>query len=289
MPELPEVEVVKRSLTSKIQKLVVEKITVKDEKLRYRINKKKLKILLGLKIIKILRRSKFLLFIFEKNTVMLVHLGMTGKFFYLNKNAKKFKTSFYYNIDETKDNKHNRLIFSLSKNQKLIYNDVRKFGFIKILDKRQIKQNPHLKNLGPEPLSNSFDFKYFKNYLINRNRTIKDILMDQKFVSGLGNIYVNEVLFLSKVKPTKKTHLIRNKEIHKIIKNTKITLKKAISLGGSSLRDFSSSDGKKGEFQQYFYVYGRKGENCLNKNCKKKIIKTVIGNRATFYCPKCQK
>lgn len=289
MPELPEVEVVKRSLTSKIQKLVVEKITVKDEKLRYRINKKKLKILLGLKIIKILRRSKFLLFVFEKNTVMLVHLGMTGKFFFLNRNAKKFKTSFYYNIDESKDNKHNRLIFSLSKKQKLIYNDVRKFGFIKILDKRQLQYNLHLKNLGPEPLGNSFDFKYFKNYLINRNRTIKDILMDQKFVSGLGNIYVNEVLFLSKVKPTKKTYLIKNKEIHKIIKNTKITLKKAISLGGSSLRDFSSSDGKKGEFQQYFYVYGRKGENCLNRNCNKKIIKTIIGNRATFYCPKCQK
>ena len=289
MPELPEVEVVKRSLTSKIQKLVVEKITVKDEKLRYRINKKKLKILLGLKIIKILRRSKFLLFVFEKNTVMLVHLGMTGKFFFLNKNAKKFKTSFYYNIDESKDNKHNRLIFSLSKKQKLIYNDVRKFGFIKILDKRQLQYNLHLKNLGPEPLGNSFDFKYFKNYLINRNRTIKDILMDQKFVSGLGNIYVNEVLFLSKVKPTKKTYLIKNSEIYKIIKNTKKTLKKAISLGGSSLRDFSSSDGKKGEFQQYFYVYGRKGENCLNRNCNKKILKTIIGNRATFYCPKCQK
>ena len=289
MPELPEVEVVKRSLTSKIQKLVVEKITVKDEKLRYRINKKKLKILLGLKIIKILRRSKFLLFVFEKNTVMLVHLGMTGKFFFLNRNAKKFKTSFYYNIDESKDNKHNRLIFSLSKKQKLIYNDVRKFGFIKILDKRQLQYNLHLKNLGPEPLGNSFDFKYFKNYLINRNRTIKDILMDQKFVSGLGNIYVNEVLFLSKVKPTKKTYLIKNSEIYKIIKNTKKTLKKAISLGGSSLKDFSSSDGKKGEFQQYFYVYGRKGENCLNRNCNKKIIKTIIGNRATFYCPKCQK
>ena len=289
MPELPEVEVVKRSLTSKIQKLVVEKITVKDEKLRYRINKKKLKILLGLKIIKILRRSKFLLFVFEKNTVMLVHLGMTGKFFFINEKDIKLKTSFYYNIDESKDNKHDRLIFSLSKNQKLIYNDVRKFGFIKILDKRQLQYNLHLKNLGPEPLGNSFDFKYFKNYLINRNRTIKDILMDQKFVSGLGNIYVNEVLFLSKVKPTKKTYLIKNNEIHKIIKNTKKTLKKAISLGGSSLRDFSSSDGKKGEFQQYFYVYGRKGDNCLNRNCNKKIIKTIIGNRATFYCPKCQK
>jgi len=289
MPELPEVEVVKRSLNSKIQKLIVERITVKDEKLRYRINKNKLKILLGLKIIKILRRSKFLLFIFEKNTVLLVHLGMTGKFFYINEKAIKHKTSFYYDIDESKDNKHNRLIFSLSKKKKLIYNDVRKFGFIKILDKKQLKNNLHLKNLGPEPLSKNFDLKYFKKYLINRNRTIKDILMDQKFVSGLGNIYVNEILFLSKVKPLKKTYLIKDIEINRIIKNTKKTLKKAISFGGSSLKDFSSSDGKKGEFQQYFYVYGRKGENCLSKNCNKKIKKTIIGNRATFYCSKCQK
>ena len=289
MPELPEVEVVKRSLTNKIRKLVVEGITVKDEKLRYRINKNKLKVLLGLKIIKILRRSKFLLFMFEKNIVMLVHLGMTGKFFYINEKAIKHKTSFYYNINDSKDFKHNRLIFLLSKKQKLIYNDVRKFGFIKILDKAQLKHNLHLKNLGPEPLSKSFDFEYFKKYLKNRNRSIKDILMDQKFVSGLGNIYVNEVLFLSKVKPTKKTYLIKDKEINKIIKNTKKTLKKAISFGGSSLRDFSSSDGKKGAFQQYFYVYGRKGEDCLNRNCNKKIIKTKIGNRATFYCSTCQK
>ena len=289
MPELPEVEVVKRSLTNKIQKLVVEKITVKDEKLRYRINKNNLKAILGLKIIKILRRSKFLLFIFEKSIVMLVHLGMTGKFFFINEKAIKHKTSFYYNIDESKDNKHDRVIFSLSKKQKLIYNDVRKFGFIKILDKRQLKYNFHLKNLGPEPLSKSFNLRYFKKYLISRNRTIKDILMDQKFVSGLGNIYANEVLFLSKVKPSKKTYLINDIEINRIIKNTKKTLKKAIFFGGSSLRDFSNSDGKKGDFQQYFYVYGRKGENCLNTNCNKEIKKTIIGNRATFYCSKCQK
>ena len=289
MPELPEVEVVKRSLTNKIQKLVIKRVTVKDGKLRYRINKNKLKVLLGLKIIKILRRSKFLLFIFEKNFVMLVHLGMSGKFFLVNEKDVKQKTSFYYDINETKDNKHNRVIFFLSKNKKLVYNDVRKFGFIKILDKRKLKHNLHLKNLGPEPLGKNFNFQYFKNYLIKRNRTIKNILMDQKFVSGLGNIYVNEVLFLSKVKPTKKTYLIKDEEIRQIIRNIKKTLIKAIFLGGSSLRDFSSSDGKKGEFQQHFYAYGRKGENCFNKNCNKKITKIIIGNRSTFYCPKCQK
>jgi len=289
MPELPEVEVVKRSLTNKIQKLIVESITVRDGKLRYQINKNKLKVLLGLKIIKILRRSKFLLFIFEKNIVMLVHLGMTGKFFFINENNIKYKTSFYYNVDNSKDNKHNKLIFLLSNKQKLIYNDVRKFGFIKILDKRKLKSNLHLKNLGPEPLGKSFNFKYFKNYLIDRNRTIKDILMDQKFVSGLGNIYANEVLFLSKVKPTRKTYLIKDREIHKIIRNIKKTLKSAIFFGGSSLKDFSSSDGKKGKFQQHFHVYGKKGENCSNKNCSRKILRIVIGNRAAFYCENCQK
>ena len=173
--------------------------------------------------------------------------------------------------------------------QKLIYNDIRKFGFIKILKKKELRKNIHLRNLGPEPLSKKFNFKYFKNYLINRNRSIKDILMDQKFVSGLGNIYVNEVLFLSKIKPTKKTYLIKDNEINEMIINIKKTLKKAISLGGSSLKDFSSSDGKKGKFQQYFHVYGKKGEDCSNKNCKKKILKTIIGNRATFYCNNCQK
>ena len=147
MPELPEVEVVKRSLNSKIQKLVVERITVKDEKLRYRINKNKLKILLGLKIIKILRRSKFLLFIFEKNTVLLVHLGMTGKFFIIKKNHPKQKTSFHYNIKENAYDKHDRLIFLLNDNLKLIYNDIRKFGFIKIDLVNKIKNNPHITTL----------------------------------------------------------------------------------------------------------------------------------------------
>ena len=289
MPELPEVEVVKRSLTSKIQSLVVKKISVNDERLRYRVNKNKLRKLIGLKIIKILRRSKYLLFIFEKNIVMIVHLGMTGKFFFINKENIKYKTSFYYKLDEAKDSKHNRLTFFLSRNQKLIYNDVRKFGFIKVLFKNELKKNNHLKDLGPEPLGSNFNFKYFKNYLLNRKRMIKNILMDQKFISGLGNIYANEVLFLSRVKPTKKTYLLKDSEIHKIIRNIKKTLKLAISFGGSSLKDFSSSDGKKGKFQQFFSVYGKKGEYCSNKNCKHKIVKIMIDNRATFYCNKCQK
>ena len=289
MPELPEVEVVKRSLINKAQNSIIKSVKINDGKLRYKVDKNQIKRIIGLKIQKISRRSKYLLFFFNKDIVMLVHLGMTGKFFFINQKNNKYKTSFYYDIDEDKDKKHDRVIFNLSKDQKLIYNDVRKFGFIKFLNKINLDQNFHLKYLGPEPLNKKFNFTYFKRHIIGRNRTIKDILMDQKFVSGLGNIYVNEILFCSGIKPTKKIQKLLDSEIKKIIKITKKILSQAIALGGSSIKDFSSSNGKKGLFQQHFSVYGRKGEKCLNKNCNKNIIKIVITNRASFYCTKCQK
>tara|TARA_B100000963_G_scaffold319051_1_gene300597 strand:+ start:292 stop:1161 length:870 start_codon:yes stop_codon:yes gene_type:complete len=289
MPELPEVEVVKKSLINKTRKSIIKAITINDGKLRYKIDKNQIKKIIGLKIEKILRRSKYLIFFFNKNIVMLVHLGMTGKFFFINQKKIKYKTSFYYNLNDDKDSKHDRVIFSLSKNQKLIYNDVRKFGFIKFSKKTTVYKNFHLKNLGPEPLDSKFNFSYFKKYITGRNRTVKDILMDQKFVSGLGNIYVNEILFLSKVKPAKKVKNLSNSHIRNILIFTKKILKKAINLGGSSIKDFSSGSGKKGSFQQHFNVYGKKGENCPNKNCKSDIIKIALSNRASFYCSKCQK
>ena len=149
MPELPEVEVVKRSLINKVQNSIIKAIKINDDKLRYKVDKKQIKKIIGLKLQKILRRSKILLFFFDKDIVMLVHLGMTGKFFFINKKNTKYKTSFYYDIDEDKDKKHDRVIFVLSKNQKLIYNDVRKFGFIKFSNKLNLDKNLHLKNLGP--------------------------------------------------------------------------------------------------------------------------------------------
>jgi len=290
MPELPEVEVVKRSLINKTQNLIIKSVKINDGKLRYKINDSQIRKLIGLRLVKILRRSKYLLFFFnKKNIVMLVHLGMTGKFFYSDKKNTKYKTSFYYDIKEDQDSKHDRIIFDLSKNQKLIYNDVRKFGFIKLFNKHELKSNIHLKNLGPEPLNKEFNFFYFKNFIKGRHRSTKDILMDQKFVSGLGNIYVNEILFFSGIRPTKKIRNLSDLEIKKIIKFTKKILSKAISLGGSSIRDFSSSSGKKGSFQQHFMVYGRKGENCRNRKCKNNITKIVLGNRSSFFCSNCQK
>ena len=288
MPELPEVEVVKRSLISKTQNLVIKAVKINDGRLRYNLDRNKIKKIIGLRFKKILRRSKYLLFFFDKDIVMLVHLGMTGKFFFINRNKKKYKTSFYYDINEDKDKKHDRIIFKLSNNQKLIYNDIRKFGFIKFIDRVDLDQNSHLKYLGPEPLSAKFNIIYFKNYIIGKQRTIKDLLMDQKFISGLGNIYVNEILFFSGVRPAKKIKKLKDFEIQKIVKFSKKIISKAIIFGGSSIKDFSSSSGKKGSFQQYFSVYGKKGENCANQKCIGKIKKIVISNRASFFCNKCQ-
>jgi len=289
MPELPEVEVVKRSLTNKVQNLIIKEVIINDGRLRYPINKNEIRKIIGLRLKKIKRRSKFLLFFFNKDIVMLIHLGMTGKIFFVNQKKNKFKTSFYYNINNENDNRHDRVIFILNKNQKLIYNDVRKFGFIKFLNSKNLFNNLHLKNLGPEPLGHLFNFIYFKKYVVGKKRAIKDLLMDQKFVSGIGNIYANEILFLSKVKPNRKSANIREFELKKIIKFTKKILKNSIKLGGSSIKDFSSGDRKKGSFQQYFNVYGKKGEFCSYKNCKNKIARSIISNRATFYCSKCQK
>jgi formamidopyrimidine-DNA glycosylase len=289
MPELPEVEVVKKSLINKTQNLIVKAVKINDGRLRYKIDLNKIKKIIGLKFKKISRRSKYLLFFFDKDVVMLVHLGMTGKFFFIDRKKTKFKTSFYYEIDEDKDKKHDRIIFNLSNNQKLIYNDVRKFGFIKLYNKSDLDKSSHIKKLGPEPLDDEFNFFYFRRYILGRNRNIKDILMDQKFVAGLGNIYVNEILFFSGVKPSRKIQNLNNAEIKKIIKYTKKILIRAINLGGSSIKNFSSTSGKRGSYQQHFSVYGKIGENCTVKNCKERIIKIFLSNRATFYCNKCQK
>ena len=289
MPELPEVEVVKRSLERNILNLIIKKVEISDGNLRYKVDKIGLSKLKGKKITKIKRRSKFLIFEIGKIYKMLVHLGMTGKFFFTDNKDNKFKTSFYYYLNYKKDRKHDRVIFILSKRRKLIYNDVRKFGFIKIYSSNLIKKSQHLTHLGPEPLEKDWNFAYLKKYVIGRQRSIKNILMDQKCVSGLGNIYVNEILFLSGIKPVRKATKLKNSEIEKIIKFSKKILKNSIKLGGSTIKDFSSENGKKGVYQQHFKVYGRENQDCSNIDCNLRIIRTVISNRATFFCNKCQK
>ena len=288
MPELPEVEVVKRSLEKNIRSFTIKDVQINDPNLRYKVKKREINQIIGLKLLNIKRRGKYLLFFFTKEFVMIAHLGMTGKFLILNQNKIK-KTSFYYNLKDIKDEKHNHIIFIFKNKTKLIYNDIRKFGFIKFDKIYRYKKNSHLAILGPEPLTDKFNYKYFKHYIEGKNKVVKDLLMDQKFVAGLGNIYVNEILFLSLIRPTKIISKLKNYEIEKILKNTKKILKKAISLGGSSIRNFLNSGGISGSYQQHFYIYGKKGKYCSNADCKKKIVKITLSNRASFYCPRCQK
>ena len=264
MPELPEVEVVKKSLESKLKNLTIKRVFINNNKLRYKINNKDFSKIKDLKIISVKRRSKYLLIELHQNLTILAHLGMTGKFYIFNKN-QKYKTSFYYSLKKT-DAKHDHLTFFLNKGFKLIYNDVRKFGFIKIFQSRNINECNHLKFLGPEPLTKDFNINYVGNYFLNKKTKIKNLLMNQKFIAGLGNIYCNEILFLCKINPNKIAKKISKQEQIEIIKFTKKILKKAISQGGSSIKDFVNTEGKNGNFQQTFNVYNREKKNVKQKN-----------------------
>ncbi len=287
MPELPEVEVVKRSLEKNILNLTIKKVIINEKKLRYIVKEKEFYKTYSKKITSVKRVSKYILLNLEKNLTIMTHLGMTGKFFILDNNKKK-KTSFYYELNN-KDQKHNHIIFILNKKKKLIYNDIRKFGFMKIVSTDQINKIKNLASLGPEPFSKNFNVKYFLKYVQNKKIKIKDLLMNQKFVSGLGNIYVNEVLFLSKTNPKKIVSKIKKEEIARIINKTRKILKKSIEDGGSSIQNFNDSNGKSGLFQQKFKVYGREGKKCNKISCNEYIQKIIISNRSSFYCKSCQK
>tara|TARA_B110000014_G_C20063842_1_gene554241 strand:+ start:182 stop:1045 length:864 start_codon:yes stop_codon:yes gene_type:complete len=286
MPELPEVEIVKKSLFKMINKAKITNVKINNKNLRYEIPKNFSKSLIGEKIFKISRRSKYLV-IHLKNKYILIHLGMTGKILLLKKKNKElFKTSFYYNMNILPQ--HNHIYFTLSNGYTLIYNDVRRFGFFKFYKNTKLSEITHLKNLGFEPLNNLFNSKYFKSYIKNKKKNIKNLLMDQRFVSGLGNIYVNEALFLSRIQPERSLSSLTTKEIKKLILNIKSILKLAIIKGGSSIRDFKNISGKTGSFQQYFRVYGKENNKCSRISCTGRIIKIFISNRSSFYCKKCQ-
>ena len=287
MPELPEIEIVKRSLVKTINKARIIDIKIKNKNLRYKIPNTFYAHLINEKIIKISRKSKYLILHF-KNKLLLIHFGMTGKFLVLkNKNEKLFKTSFYYDLNIFP--KHNHIYFFLSSGHTLIYNDVRRFGFIKLYNNKKINEVNHIAKLGLEPFSKKLVVSYFKNNIKNKSVNIKVLLMDQTFICGLGNIYVNEVLFMSNVNPLRKCKNLNNNEIKKIILNIKSVLKLAISKGGSSIKDFNNTNGKSGTFQQLFKVYGREKKLCSSIPCKGIIKKINISNRSSFFCSKCQK
>jgi len=287
MPELPEVEIVKRSLIKMINGTKIIDIKVKNKNLRYKLPSKLKSQLVNEKIYNISRRSKYLIFHFKKK-LLLVHLGMTGKLLLMNKKNKRiFKTSFYYDLNILP--KHNHVFFTFNNGYILIYNDIRRFGFIKFYKNIDVTNINYLNKLGIEPLSKFFNLNYFKKFTKNKKKNIKNILMDQTFVSGIGNIYANEALFMSRINPTRSSKGLKNKEIKKLISSLKIVLKFSILKGGSSIRDFKNISGKIGDFQRFFKVYGKENKNCSRISCKGIIKRISISSRSSFYCNICQK
>ena len=287
MPELPEVEIVRQSLNKKIQQKKVKKVIVRNRNLRIQIPNDFKKVLENKIIYKVARFSKYLIIFLSNNKFCLIHLGMSGTIHLLDLKNKKDSTnlSFYNSPFLPKKHNHVEIIFD---NFKIIYNDPRRFGFFQIIKNYKDLKKRFI-HLGPEPFNNNFNLKYFLQFKKDKNRTIKDLLIDQKFVSGIGNIYASEILFLSKVNPQKKIKLLTSKECIQIISNSRKVLSNAIDKGGSSIRDFKNTNGIKGGYQDSFRVYQREGMNCKLQKCTGKIKKKVITNRSTFFCDFCQK
>ena len=285
MPELPEIEIVKQSLDKNIKFEKIKKVVVRNRSLRFKIPEN-FEIVLKNKIInKISRKSKYLILHLE-DIYCVIHLGMSGTIHLINKKNFKKNTNTSFYSSPNLPLKHNHIEFFLEKYQ-LIYNDPRRFGFFKIFEKKGLSD--FFNNVGPEPLNNKFNINYISNYFINKKKNIKSFLLDQKFVSGIGNIYASEILFYCKINPLKKAKSLTKLDIKKIRYFSKSILNQAIKKGGSSIRDFKNVEGRNGSYQNEFKVYQRENLNCLNKDCFGKIKKKVISKRSTFFCNRCQK
>ena len=287
MPELPEVEIVRQSLNKKIKQKKVKKVIIRNRNLRFKIPSNFNTYFKNKKIIKVGRFSKYLIIYLTEENYCLIHLGMSGTIHIVNNSSinKTTNTSFYNSPFLPKKHNHVEFIFE---NFKIVYNDPRRFGFFQII-KSNTDLDKRFRHLGPEPFERNFSLAYVYNFFRKKNKDIKNFLIDQRFVSGIGNIYASEILFLSKVNPFKKAKLLSKEECKKIIINTKKVLLHAIKKGGSSIRDFKDISGSKGGFQNEFKVYQQEGLQCKNTGCSNNIKKKIISNRSTYFCDSCQK
>ena len=273
MPELPEVETVKETLKRLIVGKKIIGVTVNYNNIveypNVQLFKKEI---INQTINDIKRRGKWLLFDLD-NYYLLSHLRMEGRYFYKNKNDEHLK--------------HEHVIFNFSDETELRYLDSRKFGKMHLIEKKDAYNQKPLNELGLEPWDNNLTISYLKEKYKNKKLPIKTVILDQSIIVGIGNIYADEILFLSNINPLKKASLLNDNELFNIIKYTKEILEKAILNGGTTIRSYESSEGVHGNFQQSLLVHNRENENC--PNCKNKIIKIKVGGRGTYYCPNCQK
>ncbi|MES2906907.1 MAG: bifunctional DNA-formamidopyrimidine glycosylase/DNA-(apurinic or apyrimidinic site) lyase [Pseudomonadota bacterium] len=283
MPELPEVETVRRGLAPYLEGATIANVTLKRSDLRFPFPDRFARRLKGAAILRADRRAKYLLFHLSNNEVLIIHLGMSGRLRIERSKLTQSPGDFYDSTPAS--TKHDHVVIDLQAQGRLIYNDARRFGFMELIAANDIEKR--FEDLGLEPLSAALNGKSLKKLFENKKVAIKLALLDQSLIAGIGNIYACEALFDAKVSPKKAAGKISLKESEWLSAAVKKVLKKAIKYGGSTLRDFHDADGKSGEFQNRFNVYDRKGQPC--PQCKTPIERMTQGGRSTFYCPRCQR
>jgi formamidopyrimidine-DNA glycosylase len=288
MPELPEVETVRRGLAPAMEGQRFKQVEVRRGDLRWPLPKDFAKRLQGLKVEGLGRRAKYLTADLSSGDVLLMHLGMSGSF----RVGKDAKPGIYYH-EKSKSAAHDHVVFHMSNGATITFNDPRRFGSMKLVPRAKLDSEPLLRALGPEPLGNEFDAAMLAKACAGKKTSLKAALSDQRVVAGLGNIYVCEALFRARLSPKRRAATIAgrngmpNGRAKALVDAIKAVLKDAIQAGGSSLRDHRRADGSLGDFQHNFLVYDREGKPC--PGCQGTVKRIVQGGRSTFYCPACQK
>lgn len=307
MPELPEVETVVRELDKKLAGLSIAKVQVLTPKMisigpqtvsnirtpSKAVVRKFADCLTNLKIKSVKRRAKMLIFEFSEPVTMLVHLKMTGQFIYEDLKQKQ-RTNSHYRILNKKTaplvklpSKHTHAIFYFTDGSTLYFNDLRQFGYLKLIQSVDLSKVAELQNYGPEPLEKGFTFQIFSENLIRRKKLpIKLALMDPKIVAGIGNIYSDEILFLSGISPLCLVSELKTNQLQAIFDQIGPVLRNGIKYKGSSVGDFIRTDGAWGSMGKHHFVYGRKKQSC--KRCGTMILAVKLGGRTACYCPSCQ-
>ena len=293
MPELPEVETVRRGLAPTMEGARFAKVEVRRPDLRWPLPRKFAERLHGQTVTGLGRRAKYLLADLSSGDVLVMHLGMSGSFHvFETADDKKLGT---YHHERRRHLAHDHVVFHMSSGSIVTFNDPRRFGSMKLVPRTKLDEEPLLARLGPEPLGNAFDAAMLAQSCRSKKMSLKAALLDQRIVAGLGNIYVCEALHRARLSPLRLASTIAdrrgapNERAERLVESIKAVLNAAIKDGGSSLRDHKLTDGELGMFQHNFRVYDREGEKCRTPGCRGIIKRIVQNGRSTFYCPVCQK
>lgn len=288
MPELPEVETVRRGLEPVMSGIQIARAEQRRPDLRWPFPNDMEARLTGAKITQLRRRSKYILADLDTGETLLIHLGMSGRMLISAPEGTQNKLGQFHH-DHPPIGKHDHVILEMETGARITFNDPRRFGAMDLMVTADQSDHWLLSKLGPEPLGNSFNGDYLADRLKGRKTPIKTALLDQRIVSGLGNIYVCEALFRAGISPLRQSGRISARAVGDLVPIIREILEEAIQSGGSSLKDFRQTDGELGYFQHNFRVYGREDEICVTPECETKIHRITQSGRSSFYCPKCQR